>query len=117
MCALYVELCVCICHLSAPHILLTLTNHHSDTVAQYHAMRCQAALFRLCVVVEWVVCVCFLKKNKRDWGKGDFIATLSLCSLLPDTSNVRTDHLSTSNPPPTVTSAQFPSAAEGQSNN
>lgn len=54
--------------------------HHFDTAASYHNIHWQAALFRLCVVVAaWFIHLC-LRRNKRDWGTGDFWASLSLCS-------------------------------------
>lgn len=88
---LYVELYVCayMCVCPVTHLPLTFFSHSPITLAwtslwhsgiiSRHALT-GSAPSPVCCCCVGCLCLC-LRKNKRDWGTGDFGASLSLCSL------------------------------------
>ncbi len=80
-------MCVCVC--TVTHLPLTFFSHspimlawtslwHSGIISR-HALT-GSAPSPVCCCCVGCLCLC-LRKNKRDWGTGDFCASLSLCSV------------------------------------
>lgn len=81
-------MCVCVCF-TVTHLPLTFFSHSPITLAwtslwhsgiiSRHALT-GSAPSPVCCCCVGCLCLC-LRKNKRDWGTGDFCASLSLCSV------------------------------------